>query len=277
MSEDPIHLDLDSPIELQGSPRRILHSPSPSAGQTMSQDPFYVPPMERPRNNNNPYTIDADRQYGSRTVMTEIYSSSLVGPSMASLIGQHRGHFEHETEVDDGHREDDEAHLTANMSHAGMGSGSSEGFNGDPENEGATTPTSRRRTLRYSVSPSPLKKTETAMKTVSRSLRRMSLRVVNLANTGLEGQLRLRDVDDKKSTKQNGDDDDDSSDDEGPPRRDLTQALPLRGRTLGFLGPESRVRRTLFNFLVYPYVSKYLSANASLTVTSGTLNLESCF
>lgn len=165
---------------------------------------------------------------------------------MANLMGPDRGHFEHE--VDDGHREDDEAHLTANMSHTRPGNASPDSYSSnDPESEGATTPRSRRRTLRYSVSPSPLKKTETAIKSVSKNIRRMSLRVVNLANTGLEGQLRLGDGDEFKDKKL-----DDDEDEDGPPVPDLKQVLPIRGRTLGFMGPDSKVRLALFNFLVHP-------------------------
>ncbi|KAF9557915.1 high-affinity cell membrane calcium channel [Agrocybe pediades] len=135
------------------------------------------------------------------------------------------------------------------MSHSGMGDNSPEGYSsGDPEHEGSSTPRSRRRTVRYSASPSPLKKTETAMKTVSKSLRRMSLRVVNLANTGLEGQLRLGDGDEGKLKIKTGAEDDE----EGPPVPDLKKVLPIRGRTLGFLGPTSKIRLTLFNFLVHP-------------------------
>lgn len=81
--------------------------------------------------------------------------------------------------MDNGHHKDDEAHLTVNMLHASMGS---EGKN--LESNGARTPHSQRRTLRYSMSPSPRKKTGTVVQTVSKSLHRMSLRVANLANTG---------------------------------------------------------------------------------------------
>ncbi|KAF4622122.1 hypothetical protein D9613_009466 [Agrocybe pediades] len=196
--------------------------------------------------------FDPTHEYMQRTASNTSsgdgsYPTSLAGPSTVSLIGGHRGHFEHE--VDDGHREDDEAHLTANMSHSGMGDNSPEGYSsGDPEHEGSSTPRSRRRTVRYSASPSPLKKTETAMKTVSKSLRRMSLRVVNLANTGLEGQLRLGDGDEGKLKIKTGAEDDE----EGPPVPDLKKVLPIRGRTLGFLGPTSKIRLTLFNFLVHP-------------------------
>ncbi|KAK7018498.1 Ion transport protein-domain-containing protein [Favolaschia claudopus] len=94
----------------------------------------------------------------------------------------------------------------------------------------------RRRTLRYSASPSPLKKTGTAIKHVSQNFRRASVRVVNLASAGLE---RLPDVDDKKDL------------DETLP--ELAQSLPLRGRTLGFLGPTNPFRMACFNFLVHPW------------------------
>lgn len=174
-----------------------------------------------------------------------MYSNSIAGPSSASLMDRRRSDFG----LDDGHREDDEAHLTANMSHNGVTSGNNGIYSvDDPENEGGATPRSKRKTVRYSVSPSPLKRTGTAVKTVTKSLRRMSLRVVNLANTGLEGQLRLNDDDDngkgKSPMRDNVDD--------GPPQPDLRKVLPIRGRTLCFFGPESRFRLALFNFLIHP-------------------------
>lgn len=250
LSPDPLYLDLDSTA--QTAPRRFATT-TPTSGsmsqQTQDRDPFYVPSDER----SHPYAIDSTRQYTPRvpshTYSDDSYTSPIAGPSTTSLVPSERGHFEHE--MDDGHREDDEAHLTANMSHSGMGDHGSEGYSSnDPENEGGQTPRSRRRTLRYSVSPSPLKKTETAIKSVSKNLRRMSLRVVNLANTGLEGQLRLGDGDEGKDKKLQDDEDDDE-----PPVPDLKQVLPIRGRTLGFLGSESRVRLALFRFLVHPCVS----------------------
>lgn len=197
------------------------------------------------RSRTHSYIIDPAHQYGPRTgVLPDVYLDSMAGPSSASLMPP-RGHFEHEME--DGHGEDDEAHLTSSMLSAGMGDESPEGYSsGDPEYDGATTPGTRRRTLRYSMSPSPLKKTESAMKSVSKNLRRMSLRVVNLANTGLEGQLRLGDGEETARRKKGAEDED------GPPAPNLKQALPIRGRTLGFLGPDSKLRLSLFNFLVHP-------------------------
>ncbi|KAF8146237.1 Ion transport protein-domain-containing protein [Mycena galopus ATCC 62051] len=66
------------------------------------------------------------------------------------------------------------------------------------------------------------------------NLRRASVRVVNMASVGLE-----RLPDDKKD-----------EDDHLP---DLAQTLPIRGRTLGFLGPTNKLRLACFNFLVYPW------------------------
>jgi len=165
-----------------------------------------------------------------------------------SLIDPH--HFDRihlDTDVYPQPREDDEAHLTAHMARSGSGLDSPAGSysSGDPEFGDSTTPRSRTRTIRYSVTPSPLKKTESAMKSVGRNIRRMSLRVVNLANTGLEGQLRLGDGD-EKTEKMLGDDDD------GPPVPDLRQVMPLRGRALGIFGSNSKVRLALYKFLVYP-------------------------
>ncbi|KAJ7085572.1 Ion transport protein-domain-containing protein [Mycena epipterygia] len=93
----------------------------------------------------------------------------------------------------------------------------------------------RRRALRYITSPSPLKKMGTATKHVSQNLRRASVRVVNMASVGLE---RLADDDDHLP--------------------DLAQTLPIRGRTLGFLGPTNRLRLLCFNFLVYPWTESII-------------------
>lgn len=146
-----------------------------------------------------------------------------------------------ELESDDGHREDDEAHLTTNMSHNHV---EEDAHNeNDPENNAAVTPRSRR-TIRYSVSPSPLKKTESALKSMSHNIRRASLRVVNLASAGLDKQLRLGEDESEKL------EDKDGAENQQVP--DLKKVLPIRGRTLGFLGPESKLRHALFDFLVHP-------------------------
>ncbi|TFK38523.1 high-affinity cell membrane calcium channel [Crucibulum laeve] len=237
--QDPLRLDLsdDTITPVQSAPPRF--------GETgpvlpLGDDPFYSPTHERSSfAGTHPYTADDTRygrQHSDRSTYTDRdpYSTSQAGPSTASLIAP-----SHEAEMEDGHREDDEAHLTGNMSRSGESEGGEMWASEDPEHDGGATPRSRRRTLRYSTSPSPLKKTGTAIKSVSKNLRRVSLRVVNLANSGLENQLRL--ADGEESVR----------DDEEPPN--LSQALPIRGRTLGFLGSDSKLRLALFNFLVYPW------------------------
>uniref|UniRef100_D8Q6Y7 Calcium-channel protein CCH1 n=1 Tax=Schizophyllum commune (strain H4-8 / FGSC 9210) TaxID=578458 RepID=D8Q6Y7_SCHCM len=146
----------------------------------------------------------------------------------------------------DGQREDDEAGLAANASGAGW----------DTEASGST-PRAQRRTVRYSVSPSPLRKTGTAIKSVSRNLRRASLRVVNLAGQGLESQIRLPDGngDEPASAAQQKQEQDDAYDDQIP---DLTKALPIRGRTLGFLGTDSKLRLNFYRMLVYPWTEPFI-------------------
>ena len=235
-SVHPLHLDLDANM----SPRRALGSGGGGS------DPF-LSNHERPIPQ---YTND-------------IYSNSHIGTSRASLM---LGHFKHEPE-DDGHREDDEAHLTSNMSRTGTDTLLLEDDTsntsprtpdysiGDPEIEGGSTPRTRRRTLRYSVTPSPLKKTETAIKSVSKNLKKMSLRVVNLANTELEGHLRLGDGNEDGDNKRPASDEED----EGPTQPELKKVFPIRGRALGFLGPESKIRLALFNFLVHPCVLLFYS------------------
>lgn len=98
--------------------------------------------------------------------------------------------------------------------------------------ENPLTPNQRRRTLRYSVAPSPLKKTGTVIQTVTKNLRRASMRVVNLHNdnTGAYGRM-----------------DDDGLPDEADVSWSTAQTPgPLRGRTLGLLGPQNPLRLFLY-------------------------------
>ncbi|KAF8882238.1 Ion transport protein-domain-containing protein [Infundibulicybe gibba] len=165
------------------------------------------------------------------------------GPSTVSLIAEPRD-FDM-----DGQMEDDEARLTSNMSHqGGTGADWDEGYSEDPERSAGGTP--RRRTLRYSVTPSPLKKTGTAIKTVSKNIRRVSLRVVNLAGAGLENQLRLADDEHGDARSRTAVKDGNAG---AEPLSDLHKALPIRGRTLGCLGPESGLRLALYRFLTYEW------------------------
>lgn len=157
------------------------------------------------------------------------YSNAHAGPSTASLLDM------------DGTREDDQARLTANMSRNLTEERWRE--EADMERAAGLSPRAKRRTIRYSVSPSPLKKTGTAIMSVSKSLRRASLRVVNLGNNGLENQVRLPDNDGEKRGEEVSDDE---------PLPDLSKRLPIRGRTLGFLGPQNKLRLWLYDWLVYP-------------------------
>jgi len=140
------------------------------------------------------------------------YPTSHIGRALSGSIGT-----QPEIGSDDGHREEDAAHYNET----------------DPENNAAVTP--RSRTRHDSVS-SPLKKTESAFKSMSHNIRRASLRVVNLASAGLDEQMWLGEGESGEEDQQLPD----------------LERVPIRGRTLGFLGPESKLRRALFHFLVHP-------------------------
>lgn len=190
-------------------------------------DPFYSPfhdspiisPLERPDDRTNPYTIPQARQ------------------STASLIPQPQFSESY------GEGEDDEAGLTQNMAASGS-SGPGDEYH-DSERAGGMTPR-RRRTARYNDTGS-LKKTKTAIKSVSRSLHRASLRVVNLSNAALESQVRLED-DDESSEK--------ALDILQQEQEHRWSDMPLRGRTLGIFGSNSRIRQALYRFLVYRWTER---------------------
>ena len=203
-----------------------------------SEDPFFSPTEDESPFQEYQYRAGTTRYQDT----SAIYSASLPGQSSASLISSH---FRESGDTTDSTRDDDEAALTANMSRQSPGSvwGSTEGV--DAERSGASPRRARRRTLRYS--DSPLKKTGTTLKTVSRNLRRASLRVVNFGGAGLEDHVRLDDVAERQEKR---DDDDMVEEDEVLP--DLSKTLPIRGRTLGCLGPRSRVRLAMYKLLVYP-------------------------
>ncbi|KAF8639058.1 hypothetical protein AX17_001754 [Amanita inopinata Kibby_2008] len=237
VGQDPPHLQIgnSSPNMSSGS-----GSYARQAHYAVDDDPFYSPNDDSPVRTRD-FAASLSR-YGLQNSEPNPYSTSQAGPSTASLISPH----EHESEGEEGHREDDEAMLTQNMSI----NGSHEGWrslgddSGDPERSAGLTPRSRRRTTRYGKPNSPLKRTGTVIKSVSKSLRRASLRVVNLANSGIESQLLLDDDDDDPGGKREGDVLQNQ-------QQDWRSKLPLRGRTLGCFGPNSKVRLTLYNFLVH--------------------------
>ncbi|KAF5368727.1 hypothetical protein D9757_010428 [Collybiopsis confluens] len=174
-------------------------------------DPFHSPPQSTAFTQYDPQPEDED-------FTISYYSNVHAGPSTTSLL---------DTNMVE-NVEDDETKLAAA---------------GDVERTAGAGSATRRRTIRYNTSPSPLKKTGTAIKTVSKNIRRASLRVVNLGNSGLENHVGIRLPDDDEGVG--------TSEDE--PLPDLRRRLPIRGRTLGFLGPRNKLRLWLFNWLVHPW------------------------
>jgi hypothetical protein len=93
-------------------------------------------------------------------------------------------------------------------------------------------------------------------------MRRISVRVVNFAGKGMEDHVRLDEVDDEKDMKdekermREEEDDDENRTARGSKPESPKQPpfRPLRGRTLGFLGPTNPVRLAMYRILVQPYV-----------------------
>lgn len=76
----------------------------------------------------------------------------------------------------------------------------------------------------------------------------MSLRVVNLAGMGLDDHIRLADGGkDKLKTSDVGSDDEEQEHD----LPDLRKSMPIRGRSLGFLGTNNKLRLAMYRFLLY--------------------------
>ncbi len=172
-----------------------------------------------------------------------VYSASQPGQSSVSLISSH---FRELRDTTDSMRDDDEAHLTSNMSRQGVGPEWGSGESIDAQRTGASV-RGKRRTIRYDASP--FKKTGTTLINISGSLRRASLRVVNFGGLGLDEHVRQHDAHERD---ENRDEDDDAIPDEDEALPDLTKTLPIRGRTLGCLGPHSKLRLALYKFLTSP-------------------------
>jgi hypothetical protein len=136
---------------------------------------------------------------------------------------------------------------------------------------GDTTPRTRRRLeQRYSanLTPTPIQRSGTAIKRLSQGLRRVSWRVVNFAGAGLDDHIRLPDGGDQVDASRHRPSPDDNDDDRPvQPFADLgRKVFPLRGRSLCFFGPSSRVRRAMYDFLIFPCVFRlYLRSCAHLS------------
>jgi len=190
------------------------------------EDPFVDSPTEDRALKGYSFTADTSEvDYSQRP-----FESSQVASSTTSLMLA--GEFQDE------HREDDEAHLTKNMSLNGT---ESVWADADPERSAGS---SGRWTVTYGPLPSSLKKTNSVFRDATRNIRRVSLRVVNMAGNRLENQVRL--VDDNDTSRK--------SENEDAQLPDFSKAIPIRGRTLGFLGPDSKLRLSLYRMLIYPCV-----------------------
>ena len=198
--------------------------------------------------------------------------------SESSLIPEFRSKSV-QSEYNDVELDDDETRLTSGLPHLSHSSdmkGDMIANGGDVERTPINN--NRRKSVRYSTQPS----TGERLKSVKRNLRRMSLRVVNLAGAGLEERagrgIRLPDDDGLYPSKMRGKEEDvldlktkdrdgwDEEDEDGE-LPDLAARLPIRGRTVGFLGPKSRVRLAMFRFLTYSYVHSPLFTSCPLAIT----------
>lgn len=236
-ADDPLRLDL---VDSVTDPRTSTPPRAGQAGWTMQDDPFFSPAEE----DSPQMSFTPEFSYRSDG---GAYTTAQPGPSSASLISSVYRANEPE------HREDDEAALTSNMSRPGTSNSWRQSMDVDPERSAATTASARsRRTLQYNTTPSPLRKTGNRLMTLSRNIRRVSLRVVNMAGMGIDEHVRLADAEDEKQDGEEEDDEDDlmkTGEDETLP--DLSKTMPIRGRTLGFMGPTNKLRLAMYRFLLY--------------------------
>jgi voltage-dependent calcium channel len=221
--QDPLRPNTTPAASASSSSRMPSYTHADGAQSTATayghpEEPFYASPEEM--DPVRPYMHD--KRFPSLTSTSSMYSANPLAVSSAALID------EYGPEV---RASDDEARLALQEADTERVAGS-------------------RQRARYSGNPSTLQKTGTVIKTVSQHLRRVSLRVVNLASSGLEDQVRLSDDEEERMrTKGKG------KQDEKVPNDDafsgLRKEMLIRGRTLGFLGPTSRLRLAMFRFLMY--------------------------
>ena len=122
----------------------------------------------------------------------------------------------------------------------------------DADPERSASGARSKRNMRYSASPSPLRKAGNRLTTISRNLRRASVRVVNMAGIGVDEHVRLADLDDEKMAVKDEEDEEKDEKEYDAVVLDLSKTMPIRGKTLGFMGPRSRLRLAMYKFLIYP-------------------------
>lgn len=231
-TQDPLRFELPN-AEPRTSTQQRTGPPVAPAGWTAHEDPFFSlaeedsPPFDR-------------HNFTYQSAKGGTYTTAQPGPSSASLISSAYRSSDPEVSPDD-----DELALTANISRPGTSSGWR--LDADPERSASTTRS--KRTVRYSTSPSPLRKAGNRLTTISHNLRRASLRVVNMAGMGIDEHVRLADVDEKMGEKEEEEEDEKDYEEVV---LDLSRQLPIRGRTMGFMGPTNRVRLAMYRFLIHP-------------------------
>ena len=96
-----------------------------------------------------------------------------------------------------------------------------------------------------------------------------------MTGMGLDEHIRLADVSDEKLAEDEAEEEELDEEDEGLP--DLSKTLPIRGRTLGFMGPNNRLRLALYRFLVFrwtePLILLSIIFNAVVLTIQAARNL----
>lgn len=190
-----------------------------------ADDPFWAGPARLP----SYASMDSPPSMRPRPLPPMPISRLASVASAASLISR---------DTDPGStRSDDEAELTQHMSWAS-------GADADPEVV-SPNPVRRRKSARYTQSP--LAKPGARLQSLSRNMRRISVRVVNFAGRNVEDHVRL---DEDEYEKVDTADADDQSV-KRPDALNPPHARPLRGRTLGFLSSTNPIRLAMYRLFVY--------------------------
>lgn len=107
---------------------------------------------------------------------------------------------------------------------------------------------------------SPLRRSGSALMNVSRKIRRVSVRVVNFAAT--DQSFRLEDDETEQEGHYQKETEPESVKEPASPHL----LGPLRGRALGFLNQNNRLRLAMYKFLIYKYVVSVHSSNFAHTL-----------
>lgn len=231
VAQDPLRLNL--PTMDAG------HSSVGRSSFTLDKDPFHSL-------DNSSFANSLT--YGRSSVYNDVtYSSAQDGLSSTSLVSAADSDL-------DSSKDEAEVHLTGPNSRWQASVNpqwtSANDMSIDFERTGGPASRTRRRTLRYDTSTSPLKRTGSTLRVITKNIRRASLRVVNLAGHGLDNSIRLSDEDydigeyfPAQEVKEDFEEDQVFI---------PTKLSPLRGRTLGFLESSSAFRLRLYHLLSHP-------------------------